>query len=153
MFKTYSLDSIHLALITVYLKSSYQSWGLPGWHQRPPGLQAPYLLQVAGMRIGETQPPTEATGPAAHNARTHHLVDSAVLMEQRVGGSGEKREDTSTWVQHVCNKDTKTCLNEADLSWSTRGSKSGVCLWGINKFGLCLLPSCVFMLILLLLLY
>lgn len=57
-----------------YLRSSYQSWGLPGQHQRPPDLPALSLLQAAGTMFGETRPPTVAGGPAAHSVWRRRLV-------------------------------------------------------------------------------
>ncbi len=106
-----TLEYIDLTLTTAYLKSSCQSWDLPGWHQRPPGLPAPSLLQVVGMRIGETRPPTGATGPAAHNAQMHHLVDNAVrvcVVERgRKQGKGERG---SRLIQNA----TQAYLNETE---------------------------------------
>lgn len=92
----YGLEYTGLTLTAEYLKSSCQNWGLPGWHQRPPGLPAPSLLRVTGLKIGETQPPTEATGPAAHIVQRSHLVDIAmfvcVVKRGRKQEGGRERE-------------------------------------------------------------
>ena len=106
---------IDLSQTNAYLKSSYQSWDLPGWHQRPPGLPAPSLLHVVGTRIGETQPPTGATGPAAHSVQMHHLVDGAVSVRSREREEVGKKERGSKLIQNVCHKVTQACLKETDL--------------------------------------
>lgn len=119
------LNHTFCSLITTYLRSSYRSSGHPEWRQRPPGLPAPSLLQVAEMKIGETQPPTGATSPAAHNVRRHHLAECSVCagrdgMQGKGGVGGDKL------IQNVCCQVNQAFLNETDLNWSTEGgSKRG----------------------------
>lgn len=75
---------IHWFISTAHLKNSCQSSGLPGWHRRPPGLPEPSPLQVIGIKIDETRPPTGAKGPAARSGLMHHLnKNTRIMMSER----------------------------------------------------------------------